>query len=110
MPRGDRTGPVGMGPKTGRGMGFCAGNEEPGYVNPSYGFGRMERRGGGRGRAWAPGMGRGRRFRNFPVDPPGWGSAPVMSQEDEISWLDAQARGLKESLAQLEKRLDTLKG
>jgi hypothetical protein len=25
MPRGDGTGPMGVGPKTGRGAGFCAG-------------------------------------------------------------------------------------
>ena len=30
MPRGDRTGPAGEGPKTGRGMGRCAGNKNPG--------------------------------------------------------------------------------
>jgi hypothetical protein len=33
-----------------------------------------------------------------------------MSQEDEISWLESQARGLKDSLEQLQKRLDSLKG
>ena len=46
MPRGDRTGPMGAGPMTGRAAGFCAGNTAPGYAN----FG------GGRGRGWiAPG-------------------------------------------------------
>jgi hypothetical protein len=34
MPRGDRTGPAGVGPMTGRGMGVCAGNTTRG------GFGR----------------------------------------------------------------------
>jgi len=32
MPRGDRTGPLGEGPKTGRQMGFCVGNEHPGFA------------------------------------------------------------------------------
>ncbi len=32
MPRGDRTGPSGMGPMTGRGMGYCAGFDRPGYM------------------------------------------------------------------------------
>jgi hypothetical protein len=32
-----------------------------------------------------------------------------MSKEDEISWLESQAQGLKDSLEQLRKRLDTLK-
>lgn len=47
MPRGDRTGPRGMGPKTGRGAGLCAGNQGQGAVNPAAGRGP-----GGRGRGW----------------------------------------------------------
>lgn len=34
MPRGDGTGPTGMGPLTGRGLGTCAGNTVPGSANP----------------------------------------------------------------------------
>jgi len=61
MPAGDRTGPMGMGPMTGRAAGYCAGYPVPGYLNPvggrgpGLGFGR----GYGRGR----GMGRGRTAR-----------------------------------------------
>ena len=33
MPRGDGTGPAGMGPMTGRAAGFCAGFPVPGYMN-----------------------------------------------------------------------------
>ena len=47
MPRGDRTGPMGMGPMTGRGLGYCAGYNAPGYMNAV----------GGRG--WGMGFGRG---------------------------------------------------
>ena len=32
MPRGDGTGPNGKGPRTGRGLGYCAGYEHPGYT------------------------------------------------------------------------------
>jgi hypothetical protein len=32
MPRGDRTGPNGMGPLTGRGAGYCSGNIYPGFL------------------------------------------------------------------------------
>lgn len=49
MPRGDGTGPMGMGPMTGRGAGYCAGYATPGFMNPygarpagmaaAYGFG-----------------------------------------------------------------------
>ncbi|MBN1664285.1 MAG: DUF5320 domain-containing protein [Deltaproteobacteria bacterium] len=37
MPGGDRTGPAGMGPMTGRAAGFCAGYPTPGYTNPAPG-------------------------------------------------------------------------
>ncbi|MCK4510615.1 DUF5320 domain-containing protein, partial [bacterium] len=32
MPRGDRSGPGGAGPMTGRGLGYCAGYPAPGYM------------------------------------------------------------------------------
>ncbi|MBN1377911.1 MAG: DUF5320 domain-containing protein [Gammaproteobacteria bacterium] len=51
MPRGDRTGPTGMGARTGRGAGYCAGLETAGYENLAGGRGNF---GGGRRR--------GRRF------------------------------------------------
>jgi hypothetical protein len=57
MPRGDGTGPMGMGPMTGRGAGYCAGFDAPGYANP--GPGMAYGRGFGRG----PGRGWGRGFR-----------------------------------------------
>ncbi len=63
MPRGDGTGPTGMGPRTGRGLGPCAGYPTPGYANVGRGLSAL----GGIGR-WAAGMlprlglGRGRRI------------------------------------------------
>ena len=51
MPRGDQTGPNGMGPMSGRGAGFCAGYETPGYAYP------MDCRWGMR-RAWGRRSGR----------------------------------------------------
>ncbi len=63
MPGGDRTGPEGRGPKTGRGEGYCTGNDEPGFTDPGprrgFGFGF----GAGRGAGW--GRGRGGRGRGF---------------------------------------------
>jgi len=38
MPGGDRTGPAGMGPMTGRAAGYCAGYNVPGYMNPAGRF------------------------------------------------------------------------
>ena len=57
MPGGDRTGPAGMGPMTGRAAGYCAGYPVPGFMNPvggrGYGgWGRRGGRGGGRGWGW----------------------------------------------------------
>jgi len=52
MPFGNQKGPFGMGPRTGRGFGFCNGNSQPGYINTpglqrgvGYGFGRRGMRG-----------------------------------------------------------------
>lgn len=33
MPRGDRMGPAGMGPMTGRAAGYCTGNAMAGFMN-----------------------------------------------------------------------------
>jgi hypothetical protein len=60
MPRGDGTGPMGWGPMTGRGMGYCAGFNAPGYMIPGPGMGYG--RGRGRGRGFGRGMGYGRGF------------------------------------------------
>lgn len=51
MPRGDATGPMGMGPMTGRQAGYCAGNNMPGYLNNAGGlnFGMGFGRGAGFG-------------------------------------------------------------
>ena len=58
MPRGDRTGPQGLGPMTGRRMGDCA---DAGSNGPTgYGFGR-----GFFSRAWGGGRGYGRGFGLF---------------------------------------------
>ena len=58
MPRGDGTGPRGMGPMTGRGAGYCAGFSAPGFMNPVGG--RM-----------GLGLGRGRAFRPYTAWRPG---------------------------------------
>ncbi len=39
MPYGDGTGPLGMGPMTGRAAGYCAGYTAPGFANPNWGGG-----------------------------------------------------------------------
>ena len=66
MPRGDGTGPAGMGPMTGRAAGYCAGYSVPGYTNPIGGRGGFWGRGGGFG------GGRGRRNWYYATGRPGW--------------------------------------
>ena len=55
MPGGDRTGPIGLGSQTGRRLGYCVGNDRPGFEENAIGFGR----GFGRGRGFSRGIGRG---------------------------------------------------
>ncbi|HHT02143.1 MAG TPA: DUF5320 domain-containing protein [Firmicutes bacterium] len=63
MPGGDRTGPQGSGPGTGRGRGYCSGNDVPGYASGNPGFFAQRGRKGvglGRGKRVGPGNGMGR--------------------------------------------------
>ncbi|MFC1552266.1 DUF5320 domain-containing protein [Candidatus Latescibacterota bacterium] len=64
MPRGDGTGPDGMGPMTGRGAGKCTGIPVPTDTNPSEEQDQGTLRGGsrgGRGSGKGPGSGQGNR-------------------------------------------------
>lgn len=111
MPRGDRTGPMGMGAMTGRRAGFCAGYAAPGYAHPTpgagagmgYGFG-----GGGRGwrnRFFATGMPGWARYEA------GWAAPPVVPQptrEQELGWLKAQVDSLQSALEQARERIAQL--
>lgn len=119
MPRGDRTGPIGMGPMTGRMAGYCAGHAMPGHANPvmGRGFGM----GGGRGFGFGRGMGMGfRRGRGmggywgapnaFPTHPAG----AMMPQyagptpEQETDMLKGQAEYFEEALEGIKKRIAEL--
>lgn len=101
MPWGDGTGPLGFGPMTGRGAGFCAGFGVPGYANP-YVFGR----GRGRRRWWRPGWGR------FAFVPPRFYAGPAFvpgpAPEAEAEFLKEQAKFLEEELEAIKGRLAEL--
>ncbi|HHN46468.1 MAG TPA: hypothetical protein ENN09_03405 [Planctomycetes bacterium] len=107
MPRGDGTGPMGIGPMTGRAAGYCAGYGVPGYMNPIPGRGFWGR-GGGRGRGWwrwgaAP--------MAAPYAPPAYPysvspAAPTVKQETEF--LKTQAEAMRQNLEAIEKRLAEL--
>lgn len=127
MPRGDGTGPNGMGQMTGRGAGYCAGYPVPGYENPvgggRNGFGSAA----GRGRG-----GRGNRNRYQATGLTGWQRAgmsypmsnaynPVVPQyalpnvqpyaptrEQEMDALKGQSKYLEDELSVIHKRLKEL--
>lgn len=105
MPRGDRTGPEGMGSMTGRGAGFCSESGMPGFMNgyPGYGRGRGLRSGGGFGRGFGRGAGMGFRFGAYPYAP-----ARPYSPETEQTDLERQASILEGELNAIRSRLSDL--
>lgn len=92
MPSGDRTGPEGCGPITGRGLGYCAGNDRPGYTT---GFGQ--------GIGYGRGRGMGRRFWRYRGQ--GDFSQPPQERSDELSRLRSEVNSLKEQLRRFMDRL-----
>jgi len=101
MPRGDRTGPMGEGPMTGRGAGYCAGYDVPGCDNPgvSRGFGMGLGRGFGRGRGF--GMGRGMRYGAASPAVAAGASVELQALREQMADMQAQ---LNAALSRLEKR------
>jgi hypothetical protein len=117
MPAGDGTGPMGMGPMTGRGAGYCAGYGVPGCANPvsgrGFGMGWGRGRGGGWGwRNWyyATGLPGWARFGYAPAwgTPPAWAYGPYAAPptpEQEVELLKGQAEWLKERLEAISQRI-----
>ncbi|RKY77009.1 hypothetical protein DRQ07_09415 [candidate division KSB1 bacterium] len=111
MPRGDRTGPAGMGPMTGRAAGFCAGYNQPGFTNPvggrlgaGFGWGRGF---GGRGMGF--GFGRGRYFGGYgSAGYPYYGGAAGITKDQELDLLKNQAEALDAQLKNIRDRMSDL--
>jgi len=127
MPRGDGTGPAGLGPMTGRAAGYCAGYSVPGFMNPAGG--RFYSRAGlglGAGRG-------GRGYRNFyyatglpgyvrySMGLPAWGNvgyipnvanpfftAQNIDPKQEAEVLKNQAEFLSQQLNNIQTRLNEL--
>ena len=121
MPRGDGTGPAGMGPMTGRAAGFCAGNGMPGYTNPipgrgfGMGFGRGRGFGGGGGRGWGRGWAQagvpyGTPYAAMPsaAAPYGTPYAAAPTKKQELDMLQGQAEQFETALGDVRKRLQEL--
>ena len=123
MPRGNKTGPMGMGSMTGRGAGYCAGSGTPGFLNsaPGRGFGAGF---GGGGSVSGRGFGGGRRGRRnmfYTNGFPGWmrygGNvtaygypAPFGNSDPEIEKraLRSQADILQSEMDLIKKRLNEI--
>jgi hypothetical protein len=113
MPGGDRTGPAGAGPMTGRGLGYCSGSAAPGYAYGRGGFGGgFGRRGYGGNRApGTGGRGRGRMNMFYATGLPGYarygyGVAPtVVTAATEAEILKNQAAVLEQELQLVKERL-----
>ncbi len=84
MPRGDRTGPAGQGPMTGRKTGRCAGNDGFHYGNKFL------------GRGFSRGFG----FGNYSQKP--------FTETSEKNRIETAINALKSQLQNLEKRRDEM--
>lgn len=96
MPGGDRTGPLGLGSRTGRGAGYCSGNNRAGRGGVSKG----RQAGGGRGwQSGARGVGRSAWCR--------WGGDgdPAGTVAAERSVLKRRKEALKRQLEAVRNRL-----
>jgi hypothetical protein len=92
MPSQNGTGPMGMGPLTGRRAGSCAGNAMP-------------IRGRGQARGFGMGLGGGRRRGGGDGRPTDTSPAP----EQEAGLLEAQAKQLSATLDTIKRRIEELK-
>ena len=110
MPRGDRTGPRGLGKMTGRGAGYCTGNnfagfEEGGNMGRGYGFGFNRGQGFGRGFGNRGGFGGGF-HRGYGAGY--WRGTPANIEINQ-TMLEGQIKSLEEELKILTNKLKNLK-
>jgi hypothetical protein len=108
IPKGDKTGSQYLGPRTGKGLGYCAGYSTPGYTKGhsmalGHGYGCR-----GRNR------GRGRRFylppSIYPSDLPQLSliSSGFLSPEEESKYLEQALTNLKNEIELIEKRIEEI--
>jgi hypothetical protein len=104
MPRGDRTGPMGMGPRTGRVAGYCGGRNAEGCVRSAM-LGSVRNQGG-----------RGRRNMFYATGLTGRQLAATADQdaiaaptaEAEKQFLKSEVGAMQSQLEAMEKRLAKL--
>ena len=100
MPRGDGTGPMGNGPMTGRGAGFCAGLGMPGVASAKGRFGGFGCRRGFGGGMRGAGMQAQNRFMAQQYGEEG----AAATNEKEV--LNRQMNFLEQQLQQVKQRLE----
>jgi len=112
MPRGDRTGPAGLGSMTGRAVGYCVGHSVPGYANSipgrgrGFGFGRGFGRGRGFGSGFGwQGVGYPYAYRNPYSAVP---YATEMTPQQETDMLKGQAKGMQDEINAINERIKEL--
>jgi len=125
MPGGDRTGPLGAGPRSGRAAGYCSGFNMPGYANPvpGRGYGAGYGRGTGAAGRGFGGGGRGRRNMFYATGRPGWMRSGAFDSyagyarpfagpepETEKIALERQAEARRAELEMIRKRRDEMAG
>ncbi|MCL5742460.1 MAG: DUF5320 domain-containing protein [Acidobacteria bacterium] len=117
MPFGDRTGPAGRGPRTGRGAGYCNRFGVPGSMNWGDAWSGWGRRLGGGGRGWrnwfhsALPLG-GPRAADWPPGVGGGGSSSgaAPSHDEELEDLKYHAGLFERTLEYMHKRIESLEG
>ncbi len=113
MPGGNKTGPAGMGPMTGRAAGYCTGNQMPGFANPvagrGYGFGGRGRGGMGRRNGFnATGLLGGQRFGTFNQTANNNAGFTETTNEQELEYLKGQAQYLTGAVDDIKQRIAEL--
>jgi len=104
MPQGDRRGPIGKGSKTGRGLGFCNGNETAGYTT-------LERNETGVGYGRGRGFGNQHRSRGYISNSYRIGRNAQVDfvGVKEKTLIENEINILKDQLTALEERLNNIK-
>ena len=109
MPKGDRTGTIGAGARSGRGMGFCAGMQRPGVRGMRMGRRQRGWNGpadSGRGQCRGP-FGRGGPGRRHSNQLPEAGQS--LSPEQEAAILRRRSQALQTELEATHQQLEDLK-
>ena len=105
MPFGNRKGPWGLGPMTGRAAGYCSGNDAPGYLNTIGG--RLFRR-----RAQGGGRGQGFRFGRQSNLPEGEEMANPFTtpatREEQLATLKGRAGQIQRALESIQSHINDL--